>query len=107
MKTLSFAQTICFALMLISGPAVGVAQHFDKGLAQQTFVDANVKQIEVVVGATQRLRFGYKIPELLVENPEVVKATPVSPRSDDDHRHRHGKKPANGFDPCYCRHPEA
>ena len=80
MKTLSFAQTICFALMLISyGAAVGTAQHFDKGLAQQTFVDADVKQIEVVVGATQRLRFGYKIPELLVENPEVVKATPVSP----------------------------
>lgn len=80
MKTLNFAQTVCFALILISyGPNVGTAQHFDKGLAQQTFVDASVKEIEVVVGATQRLRFGYKIPELLVENPEVVKATPVSP----------------------------
>ena len=77
--TKSFRQ-ICFAMvLLISCPIVGVAQHFDKGLAQQTFVDENVKQIEVVVGATQRLRFGYKIPELLVENPEVVKATPVSP----------------------------
>lgn len=79
MMTKSFRQ-ICFAMvLLISCPIVGVAQHFDKGLAQQTFVDENVKQIEVVVGATQRLRFGYKIPELLVENPEVVKATPVSP----------------------------
>ena len=83
MKTLNYylLTSICVAsLVLMScGPSVATAQHFGKGLGQQTFVDSSVTQVEIVVGASQRMKFPYKIPELLVESPDIVKATPVSP----------------------------
>ena len=82
MKTLNLVPaSICVATLILMsfGPSVTTAQHFNSGLGQQTFVDASVEQIEIVVGASKRLKFGYKIPELLVETPEVAKATPVSP----------------------------
>ena len=83
MKTLNLLQaSICglmTAVLLSSGPSVATAQHLGNRLGQETFVDASFEQMEVIVGSSQRLKFGYKIPELLVESPEVVKATPVSP----------------------------
>ncbi len=82
MKTLNFLQaSACMAVLTLMsfGPPATVAQQIGTGLSQQTFVDASVQQVEVVVGSSRRLKFGYKIPELLVENPEVVKATPVAP----------------------------
>ena len=36
------------------------------------------KNIRVVEGTTKRLTFDYKIPEIMVENPEVVSVSPVS-----------------------------
>ncbi|MEM9410225.1 MAG: pilus assembly protein N-terminal domain-containing protein, partial [Planctomycetota bacterium] len=83
MKTLNLLQAgICgmiTAVLLSSGPSVVTAQHLGNRLGQQTFVDSSVEEMEVIVGSSQRLKFGYKIPELLVENPEVVTATPISP----------------------------
>ena len=84
MKTLNFnylqAGICVVALVLMSsGPSAVTAQQFGQGLGQQTFVDSSVTEVEVVVGASTRLKFPYKIPELLVESPDIVKATPVSP----------------------------
>jgi pilus assembly protein CpaC len=42
-------------------------------------VNESVDSIEVIAGTSRRLKFDYKVPELMVENPEIVKASPVSP----------------------------
>ena len=34
--------------------------------------------VEITTGSSRRLSFDYKVPEVIVENPEVVRATPVS-----------------------------
>lgn len=71
----------CVAILTLTsfGPGVGVAQHYGQGLGNHTVVDGSVQQLELVVGASRRLKFGYKIPELLVEQPDVLKATPIAP----------------------------
>lgn len=82
MKTLKMVRVLaCTAMLtLVSlGPQTTFAQQLDNGLGQQIYVDADTRQIQVVVGASRRLKFSYKIPELVVENPDVVKATPVAP----------------------------
>ncbi|QEG20976.1 type II and III secretion system protein family protein [Mariniblastus fucicola] len=48
-------------------------------LGQRFKVDDSVDQLELIAGAARRLKFKYDIPELVVENPEIVQATPVSP----------------------------
>lgn len=48
-------------------------------LDSSTFEDENVQSIELSQGGSRRLKFQFQIPELQVENPEVIKATPVSP----------------------------
>ena len=82
MKTLSKVQAIaCITLLALVSLDLqrAAGQQLGQGLNQQTIVDANLRQLEVVVGASRRLKFGYKIPELLVENPDIIKATPVAP----------------------------
>ena len=82
MRTLKNVQVAaCVAILALTsfGPGVGSAQHFGQGLSNQTVVDGSVQQLELVVGASRRLKFGYKIPELLVEQPDVLKATPIAP----------------------------
>ena len=57
----------------------------DSANAQATFagqrfqVDDSVDQLELIAGSARRLKFQYEIPEIMVENPEVLTATPVSP----------------------------
>lgn len=48
-------------------------------LGQRFQVDDSVDQLELIAGAARRLKFKYDIPELVVENPEILQATPVSP----------------------------
>ena len=82
MRTLKNMQVAaCIAILTLTsfGPGVAVAQHFGQGLSQHTIIDGSVQQLELVVGASRRLKFGYKIPELLVEQPDVLKATPIAP----------------------------
>ena len=38
-----------------------------------------VDSIKLVAGASQRLKFAYDVPELMVENPKIISATPVTP----------------------------
>ena len=42
-------------------------------------VDDSVDSLDLIAGAARRLKFRYDVPELVVENPEIVQATPVSP----------------------------
>lgn len=48
-------------------------------LGQRFQVDDSVDQLELIAGSARRLKFKYDIPELVVENPEILQATPVSP----------------------------
>lgn len=47
-------------------------------LSAQFEVTRSVEQIKLIAGSSQRLKFNYQIPELLVENPEVISANAVS-----------------------------
>lgn len=57
-----------------AGPTAGSSQN------GETLINASVDSIELVTGSSRRLKFEYKIPELLVENPEIIRATPIGPR---------------------------
>ena len=54
-----------FAFQGISGP------HFE--------VNESVESLDIIAGSARRLKFAYQVPELMVENPEVIQASPVSP----------------------------
>lgn len=41
--------------------------------------DVSAQTVELSQGGSRRLKFDFRVPELLVENPDVIKATPVSP----------------------------
>ena len=66
---------VAFASMLTT-ESVTLAQ---ASLGQRFQVDDSVDQLALIAGAARRLKFKYDIPELVVENPEIVQATPVSP----------------------------
>ena len=42
-------------------------------------VNESVESLNVIAGSARRLKFAYQVPELMVENPEVIQASPVSP----------------------------
>ena len=64
-------------LTAISIPANCFAQI---GWASKGFeVNDSVEQLELITGSARRLKFQYQVPEIMVENPEVVQATAVSP----------------------------
>lgn len=44
-----------------------------------SFEEAGSQTVEIPAGGSRRLHFDFKVPELLVENPDIIKATPVSP----------------------------
>ena len=49
-----------------------------QGVGDQLLVTRNTRDIELVVGASQPLKFEYPIPKLLVQVPEVVDANAVA-----------------------------
>jgi len=42
-------------------------------------VNESVESLDIISGSARRLKFAYQVPELMVENPEVIQASPVSP----------------------------
>lgn len=42
-------------------------------------VSENLESVDVMAGSSSRLTFDFKVPELQIENPEIVRATCVSP----------------------------
>ena len=66
----------CAAAVAVFGqstPAIG----FQPGLQFQ--VNESVDSLEIIAGSSRRLKFRYNVPELMVENPGIVQATPVAP----------------------------
>lgn len=51
---------------------------FQGNLGPQFQVNKSVDSIELIAGSSQRLRFEYDVPELMVENSEVVSVTAVA-----------------------------
>lgn len=66
----SLAVTLCFAAPL-------AAQDGQSGFAVK--VTAAHERLELTVNTSRVLEFGFKVPKLFVNNPELVKATPLSP----------------------------
>lgn len=48
-------------------------------LSSASYEESGTQSIELSQGGSRRLQFDFNVPELLVENPDVIKATPVSP----------------------------
>lgn len=61
------------ALSSFSTNALG--QGFGSGFE----INESVDSLEIISGTSRRLKFEYNVPELMVENPEILKASPVSP----------------------------
>ena len=51
---------------------------FQNSLNPQFEVNNTSDSVKLIAGASQRLKFDYAIPEMVVENPEVVSATAIS-----------------------------
>jgi len=51
---------------------------FQGNLGPQFQINNSVDSIELIAGSSQRLRFEYDVPELMVENSEVVSVTAVA-----------------------------
>ena len=73
-----FFNVSMFAVVAIMGLGLSEAQLYGQ-LATSMVEESAAQTIELSQGGSRRLKFDFKVPELLVENPEVVKATPVSP----------------------------
>lgn len=73
---LTLLRRCCFAVLTalsISVTAVGQAPS-----GSQFSVNSSVDSIRVIAGSSQRLKFDYDVPELMVENPEIISAQPVT-----------------------------
>lgn len=78
-------RSCCIALAavgVVSGSVVAqsstTAEPPPANMSAQFEVTKSVESIKLIAGSSQRLKFGYQIPELLVENPEVIAANAVS-----------------------------
>ena len=72
-----FFAALIVAIAVVSCPESNVSAQVNLG--QRFQVDDSVDQLELIAGQARRLKFKYDIPELVVENPEILQATPVSP----------------------------
>jgi pilus assembly protein CpaC len=73
MKTTMLA---AIAVLVLSFAEAQLYGQFTTSIVEE---DSTSQTIELSQGGSRRLKFDFKVPELLVENPEVIKATPVSP----------------------------
>ena len=67
----------CFAVATAanySTPALGL----QAPLGHQFEINKSVESLDLIAGSSQRLKFPYDVPELMVENPEIISATPVA-----------------------------
>ncbi len=73
--------TIGLAIVLASWLGVQSPSQAQQGPTEQvTFrIDGASQRLEMVVASSRILTLKYKIPRLLVNNPEIVRAAPISP----------------------------
>ena len=74
-RTLTIAFSLVVALTTVH-PHLAVSQ---EGRGGRFVVTESVDSVELIAGTSRRLKFEYKVPELMIENPEVISATPVAP----------------------------
>ncbi len=63
-------------LMLAMGLAISPTLTMAQGNPNFEVQDS-AQSVDIIVGTSRRLRFDYKIPEVMVENPDIVKVNPV------------------------------
>lgn len=68
---------LALAVLVAAGSAHAV-QAQGPNFGPRVDVNQSVDSIELIAGSSKKLKFGYDIPELLVENPEILSATPMS-----------------------------
>lgn len=69
-----FSLWICLACGLAGQPAVAWQTAGNNSFQVNEALDT----LELITGSSRRLTFDYKVPEVIVENPEIVNASPVS-----------------------------
>ena len=65
---------LLLAIGLALPPTIGMAQ----GGNQNFQVEDSGQSVDIIVGTSRRLRFDYRYNEAMVENPDVIKATPAA-----------------------------
>jgi pilus assembly protein CpaC len=79
-KSLHYSLIVSVIVAMATFVSSGQVASAQATFAGQRFqVDDSVDQLEIIAGSARRLKFNYDIPEIMVENPEVIQATPVSP----------------------------
>ena len=68
---------LLIALITVTSSGLSLSAQVNFGKRFQ--VDDSVDQLELIAGAARRLKFKYDVPEMVVENPEILQAIPVSP----------------------------
>ena len=78
-----FIAIVAVGMSHANATAQSSTTQYDNGAAAASMsaqyeITNEVESIKLIAGSSQRLKFGYMIPELLVENPEVISANAVS-----------------------------
>lgn len=68
----------CCLMAVITAVATSTTFGFQGALGPQYQVNKSVDSVELIAGSSQRLRFEYDVPELMVENSEVIAVTAVA-----------------------------
>lgn len=66
-------------LAVVAALSITTASFGQGPLGARFDVNSSVNSIQLIAGSSQRLKFDYNVPELMVENPEIISATPVTP----------------------------
>lgn len=69
----------CLAALVAIGTSNTLVGYQQQPLTQQLRITDSDNSIQLIEGSTQSLKFPYDVPELLVENPEVISASGISP----------------------------
>lgn len=68
----------CF-LAVIAALSISSSTFGQASLGPRFEITPSVDTFDLIVGSSQRLKFDYNVPELMVERPDVISATPVTP----------------------------
>src|SRR5690606_38294188 len=72
---------IALALSALSSPRAGRAQPELPASPSPKFRVVNASErLEMIVNSSRILAMDFKVPRMLVNNPDIVQATPLSPR---------------------------
>ena len=74
-RILVIAFTAAVAFVAVQ-PRLAISREVNGGRFEVT---ESVDTVELIAGTSRRLKFDYKVPELMIENPDVISATPVAP----------------------------